>query len=147
MPLAKWRHTHMQRSSYPLSPLFHFLQKNKSSSSSPLSSPSNAQLQSFRPNSSNLKQHEVHRRVRTIQTSVNSMTHRAASDWAPLVTIVVNARQHGALGGWAGMCDKLRYLQPPSARRVRMLGSGVRRSKVSGGWYAALGQRWGMRAS
>lgn len=54
--------TRMQRSSYPLSPSpFDLLQKNKSSSSS-LSSSSNAQLQSFRPNSSNLKQHEVHRR-------------------------------------------------------------------------------------
>lgn len=53
-------HAEVQLPSVPLS-LFDLLQKNKSSSSS-LSSSSNAQLQSFRPNSSNLKQHEVHRR-------------------------------------------------------------------------------------
>ena len=134
---------HMQRSSYPLSTLFHFLQKNKSSSSSSLSTSSNAQLQSFRPKSSNLKTLSV--RWIPFSALLTSGAIRGRFTWGQHRAVssslsacynegMVSGHSSTALqGGGHGAKNKLCYLQSPSMRDVRKVRSEVERSKVSGG--------------
>lgn len=137
----------------PSVPFLSLPQKNISS----LSRSSNDQLQSFRPNSNNLKQYKVHQRVSLLSVTKllgQYMPHSlgggkelwVARSWPSVAGYeacgVSGQSVTQQCSGQTGTLSSATY-SLPAWETLEWWGSEVKRSEVSGGWYGALGQRWG----